>query len=83
MGNCCARMRTLVTIAVGAVTLVTLVLSSPGVSAVVHAGPTAHTSSSTCNGVLAKRHGCWYGPLTVDDGGYWIANNQGSVRGVW
>ena len=78
MGNCCARMRTLVTIAVGAVTLVTLVLSSPGVSAVVHAGPTAHTSSSTCNGVLAS--GTVVGmAATVDDGGYWIANNQGSV----
>ena len=79
MGKSGVRVASFVMLAVGAASLASMTVSSPtsaspapGARAVPHADP------ATCNGTLAA--GTVVGiAATSDDGGYWIANNQGSV----
>ena len=79
MGSSAVRIKALAATAVGAMILGVLVLIPPAESATgVQTRPTAHASSSTCDGTLPA--GTVVGmAATHDDGGYWIANSQGLV----
>jgi hypothetical protein len=80
VGISTARIALSIATLVGGVTLTTLTISSsPSASpSAAQGGVTPHAGSTTCDGTLPT--GTVVGiAATSDDGGYWIANNEGLV----
>ena len=75
-----ARIASYIATLVGVVTLATFTMSSPASASLIAAQGrvTPHAALTTCNGTFPT--GTVVGlAATSDDGGYWIANNQGLV----